>query len=463
MLICLLSCFVTVSSQAQTTLPDILDYYPSCQYEITDTLTIEKKFFAKNRDRVQRALLESIQRKAKVKGANAIVLLDQKITHKDRHSSSRTYDSIMSYHLQLLNSQCDRKVSSEQVTPYNSQGNKNLILDLELDLGTHKTKKRNLLLGTYKHTPAQKNISIDKNISINGSIYGVAMGTSIEQVTDKLGPYNVVVRVNDKQRIIGYGRNNWFYFEDNKLFGFATDLPLIPQYLLNAIPFVDRFDDSSWFLENALSTQTASVKGLAKLYKGKTENISEDAIQFAHNNVVTIVNFDYFLDVNTDKRNQVVTGVQVFDKRFTAPKLSEIKQLSNTISIDESIYQELLKKGADRQNFRELFGHPWLTIATSDHSSIQAYNNNVTVEELKSGIYKISFGRKIISSVPIQPWFLGPFKQKAVKSTLKDEIQEELFELNNRVQFYHQDNGISLTFDGLSEQALLSSVILTLL
>ena len=80
-----------VFAESDAVLPEILDYYPDCDYQVLTTYTVKSKVKAEFRDGVKSfklpkskiKLLKRIRKEAQEIGADAVILLNKKIKNDD--------------------------------------------------------------------------------------------------------------------------------------------------------------------------------------------------------------------------------------------------------------------------------------------------------------------------------------------------------------------------------------------
>lgn len=238
----------------------ILNYYPSCDYKVLDKTSISIRTDTPKDEATTQELLAQIQAKAYEVGAEAIILTERalvEVAADKRYLDGSTYKTFRYGFTAEFISLCDNKTAmSSKRTPFNDRGKK---AGENLSFGVIHTPQ--IVIDWSKSIVRRQKHSItDTNVSDSGTIYGVPLLSKFEDVIAVYGDPNTELYVSPIIKIIGYGRNHWLEFQEDKLMRVYTDQSLFTVNGLNFIPLIDFYDDNEWVINNEYGFKSSPVK-----------------------------------------------------------------------------------------------------------------------------------------------------------------------------------------------------------
>lgn len=442
----ILNCFAA-QAYFKAELVPILNYYPDCEYKVIDThvgdYKTEQRFLYETREQV----LKEIKKEAIVNGAEAIIILDLKI--KQRFKSSRglanrsKYSSLydIKYVTELIELCGNKKLSTKQ-TPFNSQLQRQL---------ANSSKKINMSVKVK--LPAKEKLYrpkiTDAVISLEYGIYGMPLGTNLEDILAAFGDPSVELNSQRGEYIIAYGRKHWLYFQDSQLVKVESISPVLSVEILNKVPMLDFFDDEEWKVLGKYSKNTDLVDmGI------KPESLNKKQQFVISNDKATLVmQFHYERDLETRKKRYSLAGFSL--------KKNTYDKTDNVISSVNGEHFEILKKLYDEGALTDEYsqskllaemGSPLGRIILGQNTYINIYNDNLFLKAKGDlvqhvGLIEHSFADKGLRETSPEPWYLSEFTQGASLNKLRPLFSGDAFELGNMVEINTDSYQLSLYFD----------------
>jgi len=451
--ICFLSLLLSIPvASAFDDLPEILDYYPNCSYQIIDNAVVRVKTEQPFAKETTLALLNKLRKKAKSIGADALILTNKdadKVMNTEKYYGASSADVAkyeVSYEAELIN-QCEAgdKLSKES-TPYNHLGNK-----------SNKTVIGKTTITTkFVFTPpkkAQLNHPVvnSTELSLANGIYGIKIGTEYKQVIERLGDPSVVLREFGDELILGYGRKLWLHFHSNKLVKVQSQLDSLSVTLLNKIPLRDFFDDNPWVIANKVVRQSslAEVKSALAI---ESELNEKSQLVFKNEYSRLILNFSYRKSDDGNEKLYFLDGFSLQKNSYSKPSY----QVSDSRKLQfEALELALSKLKQDQdiawQSLSVKLGQPIGRITLSAASSIDVYNANLLIKTRGGELVNIQLLEPLFTvneiSTKDSPWFLGEYIQGKSMEQLRALFPIDSFELDNRVEIDTELYQLQLFFD----------------
>ncbi|ABZ77055.1 conserved hypothetical protein [Shewanella halifaxensis HAW-EB4] len=370
------SLLITLPSYSETSSDAVIfNYKPNCiekelgsislKTEDVDSLTQEDV----TQDRSLSIALEQLRHIATKKGADALIITHvnyhiTKYTEKFREASNvdakhnRLNTQVQAQAYKMCTS--DKSLSKE-AAPYNAEGyivhsfsyEYTINLDDSNSLSPFKLSRQIIL------PPA--------NISIAKGVYGIKLGASIKETLEKLGPASIELMLEDKQIIMGYGRNLWFIFSKGKLSMVTSKLHMLNGAGLNAIGFREGFDDTRWKIED-VSLQNDDMKHVQLTLSSSMTQKSDNQLIIEENQQHLLLDFDKFHPEKASSSKQLLT-------HFTLTPINKSLDMSErpnlTSSQQEWLFERLAPQNGQTLTLDELKNHiPFankLNIANDDN------------------------------------------------------------------------------------------------
>ena len=458
----LLSCLAQLA-HADNKLPDILDYYPNCDYQIIDetnvrlsTSTVEEY----NSGELAKKLILKLRTEAKAAGANAVIILTKKAKHENDSSPQGVLGNkgkyLLSFVAQLIQQCTDGQLNKNKATPYNHQGEKLAsISDFSFEM---KPKKFDVFFSS--NSSLKRPEVTNFGVSLANGLYGVKLGTSYQQVLDTFGEPSIKLALLENELIIGYGRRHWLYFQADKLIKVRNGSSFLSMTLLNQIPQIDFFDDNVWKINNKVGYQTSLVDVQTALNIKQPLNKKDQLVVRDNSNILTL-NFIVKKNSTADKgvyrldHYSLVTNDYKQDAHLVANETSlQYRALANLYSKLQS------NEDIDKKIFLGQLGEPIGKITVSRNDAVNIYNSHLLVHTQSSEVVRIQLiennflDNRYVSDVN-QPWRLGPFSQGKTIKQLTKHFSSDAFILNDEVEMLAEKYQLSLFFSDDGQDSLL--------
>lgn len=359
-----------------------------------------------------------------------------------------------SYQAELI-SQCKGNNSKNQkLAPYNNQGHK--VIDTLNTTTTIET--------TYTFTPLIKEklnhpIITNKELSLANGLYGVKIGSSYQNVVEKLGDPSVEFFMFKGEVVIGYGRNHWLHFRSGSLVNIQSDISILSPTLLNKIPLRDFFDDSPWVIANQimhrslLSEVTSALADDIQLSSKKEVVISDQDNRL-------ILYFSASKNHESGDTSYILDGFSLQDNSYIKSSYQIDKRRKAQLDILGLVFSSLVHNQSDESaTLAGKLGQPLGRITLSTSSYIDIYNSNLLVEARRSKLVSLQLLEALFnvegdSSIE-RPWRLGDYIEGKSKEQLRGYFLADYFELDDSVQVDADQFQLTLLFDDSSKDYLL--------
>lgn len=248
---------IPCSAFASTSQVRVLNYYPACVEQTIDTIKSRENVRSTNnvvtRDEQAQAayqVIEKIKERAAAVGAEAVVLTAKEFLTPavGRSAKKNNPHHLLIFSAELLTLCADDKSLTTNITPYSENGEK----QLQISIGTLVIAEKSFQLpGGTENLLAEPELD-SRQINLEDGVYGLALGSSTEEVMRKFGLATSSFQFADGLQIDSYGRNHWLFFNDNQLVQVSTANPIFAKFFENYIPFRDNFDDQQWRVLDAI-------------------------------------------------------------------------------------------------------------------------------------------------------------------------------------------------------------------
>ena len=441
--------------------PHILNFYPSCQYEVIKNYSVKEKIDdLLEKEEITNDLLLKIRKKAGDLGADAVILKAKDIKRTVTSTKIKRAVFTLKYDAELIKLCSEDSHKVQKLTPYNHLGDK-VISSATSSIKTT-TYSYTVNFSSDIHRPVLTN----KEVSLDSGVYGVELGENYKSVITALGTPNTILNVFIDELVIGYGRRHWLYFQNDKLVKLQTTPPLLSISMLNQVPFLDFFDDFQWKINNKAANQSswADVKAALKT----TKNLNEEHQLVLENRKAKLtLLFSKYIEQSEQDENYVLSG-------FSLEK-SSYKLRDNRVAVDkekqfnllENIIDSLNKnKNLNLKTVKSQLGDPLGIISISKYEQLFVYNDHLFLQIKNDDIESINLVEEIFKPGVFEntptPWSIGSFKQGASIEQLRQNFPSDSFELDNTVEIDTDKYQLTLMFDEVEDDILLYEVNLRL-
>ncbi|MCW8879745.1 MAG: hypothetical protein OQK04_18925 [Kangiellaceae bacterium] len=460
LLICSLLCLSKSFSLSAESLPPILDFYPKCQYQIIDDITVQHRISDKKKKDKRTSgtsyttdseaveyqtpiLLESLREQAKSKNADALVLTSRILKSSSKHGRSGV---LLRFQAKLIGGCDDLTQDMNKPAPVNHQG-KRVFARFSSKRNVTVKSTINNNLKKLRHPEIENRV-----VSIENGVYGVKLGESVDSVKNKLGDPSVEVNFLKNELVLGYGRSHWFYFQSEMLVRIDTKSALLDVESLNQIPLRNFFDDRLWKINNKVGFKTSSQDvGFAlnlapsKVNREETLLKRKDSILklrfMIKSNPVTGKNSYDLGGFSLQKANYKPSTEIDFSREAGQYKIvnDEYKNLSENETIDFSAFQQKMGKAAAR-------------IILSFNEGILIYSPQLYIKYKNNNLSGIHFSDRLIDlqnfpKSKAVPWELaGLYQGQAIEESIK-KLPANGFEANNSISYESDNYELEVRYD----------------
>lgn len=473
----ILVCFLLLSSKAafaesDTVLPEILDYYPNCDYQVLTTYTVNSKVKEGFKDGVKGfqlpklkiKLLNKIRKKAQEIGAEAVILLNKKMKRtrgsKLKSTANNTSGYTLSYEAELIKLCTKFSDSTRKLTPLNHQGEK------QIALSSKKSNRKEFVFTFPKKAKLKRPLLTNTEISLSHGLYGVKMGEKLQQVIDTLGDPSVTLLLHEHELILGYGRRHWFYFQEDELVKIQTIPPLLSQESINLIPILEFFDYYNWKVNKLIARHSNLAE--VKLALGIDIELNEkNQLIIKDNKNVLALNFSVSVSYPSKEKNYSLSGFTLQTNTYQSYSTNNIEQRDQSIIIDQ-IYLKLQEGGIiDSKELNKQLGAPLGYITLSMNSELNIYNSNLIVQTRNSQLVSIFFNEEVFLEDhnffdELGPWQLGPFIQGRSLEEIKTYLPNDAYITDDEVEIETENYTLSLFFGDIDGENSLYQAVLKL-
>jgi hypothetical protein len=326
-LVCLIFAQNTIANE---TLPPILDYHPHCLPVTLDNIVYNQSYLIENggidnNQQLNQSLLQ-VRQQAKTAGADAVIInnISQFMAKTNQESVNITITADA-----ITYCKEDQNLSTVN-TPFNSAGKQ--IKTIEIAFTIPVSEQQTL-------EQQAKNIkSVDPSITLT-SAFGVALGSTAEQLLAKLGPPSATFTLDDDTQAWIYGRNISFILV-NEIFVAANygDVPLNASGK-NQIKFNDNYDDMTW---NVLSKiHYKSELSLVQAQLGKSLIKKDNSTYYLQNSQNELaLRFERFISTSNMTPETKLIGFTL-----SSHKKHPLKNLIRFMPLNQAKLQALFSKG----------------------------------------------------------------------------------------------------------------------
>jgi len=471
--LCLL---ISMTGNTEETLPPILDFYPVCEYEILDTITVKvkvvktlvkrgdhpnkrsgisKEIYLPVSDKIKK-LLKVLQSKASKQNADAIILLSRKIKQIKKMGEING-NRLISFKAELIHKCNDltadklrpAKINSEGKKVFRSKWNRTINFGSDLILTNSATVKR-------LHHP----VIHQTQVSLSEGAYGVKLGFSLSQVEDVLGDPSIKLAIQDDEIILGYGRVHWFHFKSNKLVKIDTISSLLNVNILNRTPFRDFFDDNAWRINGIFGPQT-SLADVSAALEISSYLSSNNELILKQNGQILRLHFDAHRKFPTDKLKYSLDGYSLQLESYTAYPVGDFSLWESQNAGIEELYLELIKgQEVNLERLQQELGGFSGLLNLSSEKQLLLYSPSLLVEVSKSLVSKIHLTEAFIANntnkdILPEPWHLFDLWQGQSLAEVKKQLPEDAFEWDNKIEYELDMQQFVLLFEERNGQQLL--------
>jgi hypothetical protein len=434
LLIALLMCGpVAASSQA----PQVLDFYPNCEYKVVDTIKVKSRlqpnsnrlsFAADEVTQAHQELLDKLRHEAQEAGTDSIIITERKLIKPDTESSGLF--TVKEFYIQLvadLIQTCQADLTQPlRPVPYNSRL-----------LGESGIWERSYKISRSFSTPEKVEEVIppvsSREVSFKNGIFSLPLGSSYADLIMAFGEPAVEISLNQEDTLFGYGRHHWLVFRGEELFQATSENQWLSYDLLNLIAEDHRFDSKKWQLNNNLG-QYFTISQLQALYPTAEIRSEDHSILLTDPKQTLRLSFVEVMGEQPQDQLQL-SGFNLYysDKVITA---------DDVVHNDKSIYQSLSKLLQNRSTTKPIDLASWDiqpmgSITVDTRTKIFIYNNHLFIEMRGNTVSEINFRENLFSSSYVKSstlWIFQGVTQGQKMDQVKSMLVGDLIEYEDNLQ-----------------------------
>jgi len=403
-----------------TNLPPILDFYPICQYSVKDTISVKRRI----NDRLKKSsnpnsinyetnlsaiteetkiALESLQRIALKNKAVALVLVSRNLDYSPLKGRPGVY---LRYRAELISDCDDLSPNTDSSAPIASHGNK--------ILSRYSKKQIVSTQSTFGGTRKNEKLSVkNRDVSLKSGVYGIKLGSSIEQIYAKIGEPSSYVDLLKGEPVLGYGRYHWFHFQDGKLVRIENQSSLLGQTSINLIPYRSFFDDNPWRINShiELNTSLESVKQLlpaSQFDKSTRQMILEDSDKRL------VLKFTAVKDPNTEIIDYFLESFSLQEISYMQKpkvKLDYIKQQNDVIQ--KTLADLSDQRSFSMETFKQQMGKVIAKIQLKGDEKVYIFSPSLYIKQTTENLSEIRYVDHLLDEKflheQIKPWSINDF------------------------------------------------------
>ncbi|MEL4279239.1 MULTISPECIES: hypothetical protein [Shewanella] len=330
-------------------LPQILDYYPKCEYTVIAkknnnyTYELNENELLESKDanitsfdgRYLENMLSSIQQDALSQGADAIII--EKINlgiFESKPIKNKVYVKKFKILTTVKNIKlCQDRSLTTKPTPYNSKGQQII----------QKTEEVNVEFANNvsQYKQAENHLAPAANITLNHA-YGLSNGEPESSINQLMGPESVKLSMLDGSTAYVYGRTLWIYAKNSQIVRIDKNQSILNNHGGNMIEPSDNYDQDNWIIDGNIQfkDKLAQIQSHEKIVQ-ESNNYHLDG-----KNNKLILHFETFSLNNKHETAEMLTGFSFVPRensgKFTSIKFNEfdnnkIKQFIENKNKDEFI------------------------------------------------------------------------------------------------------------------------------
>lgn len=251
-LLCLLSFSACSYSDVE-----VLDWYPTCEYQVLDTVT--ESFLVKNRSNEYEAnkrqegilkVVSNFKEEAEKIGADGIIITKKKILF-DQKGNPRLQGETHNFMFTAeLIKRCEETGTPTEMTPYNERGFNNIHAGT-VGIGTPPIILIANTDRSVKHlSPASHTVNLDTGL------YGIPLGSKYDHVLATWGQPTTISSLSPDFTMISYGKRHWLTFNKDTLVEVEYGSPWYTRAVMNYVAPSNVFDSLNWEISEGIFQQT---------------------------------------------------------------------------------------------------------------------------------------------------------------------------------------------------------------
>jgi len=466
-----------IASMSGEKLPPILDFYPVCQYKTLNTVSVKKRIKDSKsnnsavtvseqqlKEKRYAALLNKLRKKAQEQNADALILVARQ--NKKSKLINQKNTTMLTFEAELVSECNNLSEDTSRPAKFNHKGMVSKKAYFESTKKTAKVETYQILL-PVKRLKYRHPVISDKNVSLTDGVYGVKLGFSYQQVLEVLGDPSIQLSIFKNQFVVGYGRHHWFYFQSDKLVKIDTTSSPVSINLVNRISFRDFFDDNLWKIDQRVphGIPLAKVRKLLSIHSTLSK---KNQLVIKQSGRELRLKFDTIKNFGSEKRSYKLDGFSLQTASYRSSAVKADVGLAAQYKVIENVLMSLDQgEPVDMQPLAKQLGNPVGKIFISGEKQLVIFNPYLVTEIDSGDLSKILLSENLFDSGngpsnKTEPWNIAGFKQGTALEQLRNQLPEDAFEWDGKVEFESDSYQTALTFEQKGKQQVLYEMEISL-
>lgn len=462
-IILIISVFLLVSEVGAE--PQILNYFPSCEYKIIDSITLKQSLKKNKQSSAEGQLREStamllnrIKKKATENNAVGILLVDKKIVVPSQRTSlsltkeSSAAEGYILFKAELI-SGCDGNYQFENKrTKYNSYGDPQRVIAMKTEL-----EQFTLVLppiSRVKKTMIKPEVS-SLNVSFLEGTFGIRVHMLKDEVIETIGSPTSEFQTTANQSVFSYGRNLWVVFENNRVIKVLSRNQWLSNSLVNLLAFDDRITNK-WkimgIIEKGMSRDLLLDTGLGKFVEKHLYVISDAS--------GASIQIRLGLVIDGDKTGWEVESFSygLLEQMHLYDEKTLLRDTTNLYDVIYNIIQDMSEHGKAYRALK-IDAVPIFRAVDNNGNIVKAYDNSLSIVFDNNELSSLSISESLfLYGSAKREWAFGPFYFNQHEDELREIYGEEIFELGDYWEMFIGDSKYALFFSETENGKHLSEI-----
>lgn len=447
---------------------EILDYYPSCHYQILDTISMKqsllKRRTASESDSIDlsvRSLLERIIEAASEEGASGVILtaksvkMGAEIDDITLTKASSAKLGYVSFDAELI-SACEGEYTfSPKSTPVNKSGIRQTGITIKLPQSALRIALPPINLNrAFLKQPEL----IVEDISLAHGVFGIKVGMTPKSVGEVLGSPTSEFQISYGSKVQSYGRNLWVVFENNVVTHITNKNHWLSGELVNLLEFDNRFP-ARWHVENSV---IAGMTAEALLNTKTGRFVNEDTYRISGNDKVNIdLKLTTFIAGNSSEMRveSYTYGDVEVDSRIAQDRFNRYEE-----GLYQRIFNRLLNQSSpDHQIGENVIGSlPILRARDNNGRTVRVYDFSLALVFESDHLTEIIVSEALFKGQGNQiKWHFGPLFLNQPAQELREVFGNDIYERDfDHWEVYSGNFKYDLYFTETDGELVLTSFLL---
>jgi hypothetical protein len=453
----------SASGLSANPLPPILDFYPVCDYQVLDTISVKRNIKNRRSEEVKArgpqyvtdgdkiidvtpGLLKKLQQEAANMNADALILTKREI--KEKSLSRSTNAVVFRYEAEVFSNCDDLSADESRPAKYSSSGDAiiskyDVKLNFEYEMPPPPVREKRVI----------KELT-STNVSLDDGAYGVKLGDSEQKVYEVFGSPSAELYAFANERVIGYGRKLWFHFSDDQLLKITTRSELLNQAGLNFIEHRNLLDDYPWKLNNQVGI-FATESEVKNSVGFDFQTINERLVYLREQNQLKL-SFAQNYDAYSDTHSRSLSGFSLLRADYQPSPLRKYLVAQGLNQSLQEIHKKLTSgEQISREQLSHRLGRPIAKLIGQNGEEVLAFSENLLVTIKNERIRKIHFSESIFANTGSKVlkrghnnWAIDQIHRGLESSKAKAFFSGQGFETEGQVEYEFEYHITTLLFYG---------------